>query len=160
MIVFDADSGKYKRHWGAYGSKPDDTKVPDYDPKAPPSKHFNTVHCANVSKDGFVYVSGTFGGRTHGYDNHLRNSVVWKLTVDGQLVRANTYDGASADYAYDFDGTPKNKLGNVVQLLNTSGFKLQDNLDQTIDNGGFLLGDEVAVTVNLEAVKQAPRAAS
>ena len=25
VIVYDADSGKYKRHWGAYGSKPDDT---------------------------------------------------------------------------------------------------------------------------------------
>src|SRR5580698_10320364 len=25
VIVFDADSGKYKRHWGAYGHKPDDT---------------------------------------------------------------------------------------------------------------------------------------
>ena len=35
VIVFDADTGKYKRHWGAYGSKPDDIKVPDYDPAAP-----------------------------------------------------------------------------------------------------------------------------
>ena len=26
VIVYDADSGKYKRHWGAYGSKPDDTR--------------------------------------------------------------------------------------------------------------------------------------
>ena len=25
VIVFDADTGKYKRHWGAYGNKPDDT---------------------------------------------------------------------------------------------------------------------------------------
>ena len=25
VIVFDADTGKYKRHWGAYGHKPDDT---------------------------------------------------------------------------------------------------------------------------------------
>src|SRR5207237_10467788 len=24
VIVFDADTGKYKRHWGAYGHKPDD----------------------------------------------------------------------------------------------------------------------------------------
>jgi len=27
VIVFDADSGKYKRHWGAYGKKPDDTHL-------------------------------------------------------------------------------------------------------------------------------------
>src|SRR5205809_4345272 len=25
VIVFDADTGAYKRHWGAYGNKPDDT---------------------------------------------------------------------------------------------------------------------------------------
>jgi hypothetical protein len=24
VAVFDADSGKYKRHWGAYGKRPDD----------------------------------------------------------------------------------------------------------------------------------------
>src|SRR5580692_4391870 len=27
VIVFDADSGQYKRHWGAYGHKPDDTDL-------------------------------------------------------------------------------------------------------------------------------------
>ena len=28
VIVFDADTGKYKRHWGAYGNKPDDKELP------------------------------------------------------------------------------------------------------------------------------------
>ena len=27
VIVFDAETGKYKRHWGAYGHKPDDTNL-------------------------------------------------------------------------------------------------------------------------------------
>jgi DNA-binding beta-propeller fold protein YncE len=56
VIVLDADTGKYKRHWGAYGNKPDDSPVPAYSPTDPPSKHFNTVHCADVAKDGLVYV--------------------------------------------------------------------------------------------------------
>jgi hypothetical protein len=56
VIVFDADTGKYKRHWGAYGAKPDDANIGDYDPAAPPAKQFRTVHCAIVSKDRFVYV--------------------------------------------------------------------------------------------------------
>ena len=56
MIVLDADTGRYKRHWGAYGERPDDVPVPAYDPLAPPSKHFSNVHCAKVSRDGFVYV--------------------------------------------------------------------------------------------------------
>ena len=35
VIVFDATSGAYKRHWGAYGNPPNDDKQPPYDPKAP-----------------------------------------------------------------------------------------------------------------------------
>ncbi len=26
VVVFDADTGAYKRHWGAYGEKPDDAE--------------------------------------------------------------------------------------------------------------------------------------
>ena len=56
VIVVDVATGKYKRHWGAYGNRPSDEKVPAYDPKGTPSKQFNTVHCAIVSNDGLVYV--------------------------------------------------------------------------------------------------------
>ncbi len=34
VIVFDADTGKYKRHWGAYGHKPDDADIGRYNPNA------------------------------------------------------------------------------------------------------------------------------
>ena len=57
VIVFDSETGAYKRHWGAYGKKPNDDKQPAYDPAAPPSQQFaNPVHCAKPSKDGHVYV--------------------------------------------------------------------------------------------------------
>jgi DNA-binding beta-propeller fold protein YncE len=57
VIVFDADTGKYKRHWGAYGNKPDDTYMGKYDPHAPPSQQFgNPVHCTDLSVDRLVYV--------------------------------------------------------------------------------------------------------
>ena len=57
VVVIDADSGKFKRYWGAYGSKPDDTNLGPYDPAAPPAKQFRTpVHCADLSNDGLVYV--------------------------------------------------------------------------------------------------------
>ena len=56
VIVFDATSGAYKRHWGAYGNKPDDAKT-TYDPAAPPSKQFGSpVHCVRLANDGLVYV--------------------------------------------------------------------------------------------------------
>jgi DNA-binding beta-propeller fold protein YncE len=57
VAVLDAQSGKMKRFWGAYGKPPDDS-VPlgTYDPNAPPFQHFrNPVHCADLSNDGLVY---------------------------------------------------------------------------------------------------------
>ena len=57
MIVFDADTGKYKRHWGAYGKKPDDTNLGNYNPDAPIAQQFrNPVHCAELSNDNLLYV--------------------------------------------------------------------------------------------------------
>ena len=57
VAVIDADTGKMKRYWGAYGNKPDDTSTGTYDPDAPPIKQFRSpVHCAEMSVDGLVYV--------------------------------------------------------------------------------------------------------
>jgi DNA-binding beta-propeller fold protein YncE len=57
IVVIDADTGKFKRYWGAYGNKPDDTNLGRYDPAAPPAKQFrNPVHCADLSNDGLLYV--------------------------------------------------------------------------------------------------------
>jgi DNA-binding beta-propeller fold protein YncE len=93
VVVLDADTGRYKRHWGAYGQAPDDAPVPAYSPAAPPSRHFNTVHCANVSRDGFVYVcdrvnnriqvfrkDGAFVREAFFEKNTLRSGSVWDLT--------------------------------------------------------------------------------
>jgi DNA-binding beta-propeller fold protein YncE len=57
VAVIDADTGKMKRYWGAYGNRPDDTKLGNYDPKAPPAQQFrNPVHCVERSNDGLIYV--------------------------------------------------------------------------------------------------------
>jgi len=56
VVVFDADTGAYKRHWGAYGAKPDDTAAGPYDPAAAPSKQFGVPACVRIAGDGLVYV--------------------------------------------------------------------------------------------------------
>lgn len=64
VAVLDADTGKMKRWWGAYGNKPDDTPLPPYDPAAAPTQQFhNPVHCADMSVDRFVYVCDRVGDR-------------------------------------------------------------------------------------------------
>ncbi len=56
VAVIDADTGDFKRYWGAYGNKPDDAPLPPYSPDAPPAQQFRSpMHCAEVSNDGFVY---------------------------------------------------------------------------------------------------------
>jgi len=57
VIVFDADSGEFRRMWGAYGNVPDDSvpNRPEYE--GPGAAQFNTVHGIRVSDDGRVYVA-------------------------------------------------------------------------------------------------------
>jgi hypothetical protein len=60
VIVFDADTGKFKRQWGAYGKPPTDEKVTGSDPK---SSQFHIVHCVTMSKDRLVYVCDRINDR-------------------------------------------------------------------------------------------------
>jgi DNA-binding beta-propeller fold protein YncE len=85
VIVFDGDSGKFKRMWGAFGNTPTDgvyqpPKVPE-DQRIPakeltdrgPEQFVQPVHAVRVSNDGLVYVSDRGGKR------------VQVFTVDGKF---------------------------------------------------------------------------
>ena len=61
VIVFDAANGAYKRHWGAYGKRPDDGKIADYNPESP--QFGNPVHCVRLARDGLVYVCDRMNNR-------------------------------------------------------------------------------------------------
>src|SRR5262249_54915698 len=57
VIVFDSETGAFKRLWGAYGNKPNDADPGPYNPSAPLDQQFrNPVHCVHLSRDGLVYV--------------------------------------------------------------------------------------------------------
>jgi DNA-binding beta-propeller fold protein YncE len=81
VAVIDADTGKIKRYWGAYGNKPDDAPLPAYDPSAPPAQQFrNPVHCVHMSVDRLLYVCDRAGDRLQVF------------AVDGTFVREEFYD--------------------------------------------------------------------
>jgi hypothetical protein len=64
VVVFDSETGAYKRHWGAYGKRPSDEKMPAYDPAAAPSAQFGSpVHCVRFSTEGLVYVCDRINDR-------------------------------------------------------------------------------------------------
>jgi hypothetical protein len=110
VIVLDADTGKYKRHWGAYGSRPSDEKMPPYNPKGTPSRQFNTVHCAIVSNDGFVYVcdrvndriqvfrkDGTFVKEVFIDPDTYRSGSVWDMTFSRDPQQTYIYAANGVD---------------------------------------------------------------
>ena len=105
VIVFDAETGKYKRHWGAYGNKPDDTPLGRYNPNDPPAQQFrNPVHCAMLAHDDLLYVcdrandriqvfrpDGTFV-KEHFYEKDTRGSgSVWDLTFSADAQQKFLY---------------------------------------------------------------------
>jgi DNA-binding beta-propeller fold protein YncE len=80
VAVLDADTGKMKRWWGAYGNKPDDTPLPAYDPDAPPARQFrNPVHCAELSVDRLLYVCDRVNDR------------IQVFTPEGKFVKEQFY---------------------------------------------------------------------
>ena len=56
VIVFDTNTGEYKRHWGAYGNEPDDAATREFDRNGAPPQQFNTPHCIGMANDGLLYV--------------------------------------------------------------------------------------------------------
>lgn len=63
VIVFDADTGQFKRQWGAYGKPPTDEPLPRYAGVGEPPRQFNLVHCIRIARDGLVYVCDRLNNR-------------------------------------------------------------------------------------------------
>ena len=68
VIVFDSETGKFKRMWGAFGSAPPatfgpnlPTPQPQTTPDGPPE--FGLPHAIKVSSDGIVYVADRINNR-------------------------------------------------------------------------------------------------
>jgi DNA-binding beta-propeller fold protein YncE len=102
VAVLDADTGKIKRFWGAYGNKPDDTPLPPYNPSNPPAQQFyNPVHCADMSVDRLIYVCDRVGDRLQVF------------TPEGKFVKEQWYEkntlnaGSVWDIAFSKDAQQK-----------------------------------------------------
>ena len=98
VAVIDAETGAFKRHWGAYGNKPDDVNYGRYNPNAPPLQQFrNPVHCADLSKDNLLYVCDRANDR------------VQVFTPDGKFVKEQMFakstlaSGSAWDLAFSRD---------------------------------------------------------
>src|SRR3989454_2804954 len=156
VIVFDAETGTYKRHWGAYGHKPDDSyfqnageRLPgpfngavqhedrpsQYDPAGPPPPQFRVVHAARISNDGFVYVCDRTNDRIQVFKKDgtfVREAFIAKETLGSGSVWDIAF---SPDRAQSFlivpDGTNQ-----VIRILRRESLDLVGEFGSGGDWGG------------------------
>ena len=153
VIVFDGDTGAYKRHWGANGRPPGDATV----------KAFNNAHCIRRSRDGLLYVcdrgnnriqvfgrDGTFvreiavasetrgagstwdvdlsvdASQTHLYTADGENNVVWLLLRhSGEIVGTFGRNGRSAGQFHWVHNLAVDSKGNVYTTEVDTGKRAQ-----------------------------------
>jgi DNA-binding beta-propeller fold protein YncE len=112
VAVFDSETGAYKRHWGAYGNRPSDEKMPPYDPATAASQQFgNPVHCVRLGKDGLVYVCD----RT--------NDRLQIFRKDGTFVSEHFYEKATrgTGSVYDLVFSPDNEQRFIYMIDGANG---------------------------------------
>lgn len=94
VIVVDAVTGLYKRHWGAYGNVPSDAPTAPYDPSLPPEPQFRSpVHCVRIANDGLVYVCDRVNNRIQVFQKD--GTFVTEFFIDRNTLGAGS--------AYDVD---------------------------------------------------------
>jgi DNA-binding beta-propeller fold protein YncE len=108
VVVFDADTGAFKRMWGAFGNKPADddhcdvVRVTDFGP--PGSQQFSIVHSLRVANDGMVYVADRENRRVQSFTNDGK-FVKQLIKADTPFARAVALSPDQAQqYLYVDDG--------------------------------------------------------
>jgi hypothetical protein len=151
IVVYDSNTGAFKRGWGAYGiplSEIDNARpaafpqlgasstIPPYDPSAPPSKQFRgPVDPLALSSDGLVYVGdrgndriqiftkqGKFVKELFVAPNTLRSGSVWAITFSHDSRQKYLLVGDGAN--------------NVIWVLNRDDGSVVGTIGHKGHNGG------------------------
>jgi DNA-binding beta-propeller fold protein YncE len=168
VVVFDSETGAYKRHWGAYGKRPSDEKLPPYDPAKPASAQFgNPVHCVRIDKDGFVYVcdrtndrvqvfrkDGTFVAEYFYEKNTRATGSVYELVFSPDKAQKYIYmvDGANGEVRI-IDHATKDVLGRFGRVGRQAGeFTAAHNI--AVDHQGNIYTAEVATGERIQRFRR------
>jgi DNA-binding beta-propeller fold protein YncE len=168
VVVFDSETGAYKRHWGAYGNTPSDAKTPPYDPAKPASQQFgNPVHCVRFDKDGLVYVcdrtndrvqifrkDGTFVSEHVFEKATLATGSVYELVFSPDKEQKFIYmaDGANGEVRI-VDHVTKEVLGRFGRVGRQAGqFTALHNI--AVDHQGNIYTAEVATGERIQRFRR------
>ena len=133
VMVWDWNTGKFKRGWGAYG-KPlaeiDNVGYPDVGKEGDPgAKDFRApVHCVRIAKDGLVYVCDRGGNR------------VQVFTKDGKFLKefyaARDTKMRGTVGSVDFSPDPQQKYIFIADIMNMTVWELDRQTGQVVQRIG------------------------
>jgi hypothetical protein len=127
VIVFDSNTGAYRRHWGAYGARPDDAAAAGrFSAASPPPRQFGSaVHCLRIARDGLVYACDRSNNRFQIFRK------------DGSFVKevfiAKETSGATV---WDIDFSPDQRFMYVADGTNQKVWILQRDTQQVLGSFG------------------------
>lgn len=118
VLVVNGNTGKYIRHWGAYGNTPSDDDPGPYVPGLSPAAQFRSpVHCVRIANDGLVYVCDRLNNRIqvfHKDGTYVKEFFVETDTLgNGSTWDVDTSPDSRQTWIYNPDGE-----NNKVWILN------------------------------------------
>ena len=129
VAVFDANTGEYRRHWGAYGNVPTDDPY-TYDPDAPLSQQFGRpVHCATLAADGRIYVCDRVNNRIQVFEKD-------GTYIDEVVIAPRTLAFGAA-FDVDFSPDPEQRFLYNIDGMNQKVWVIERADLSVVDSFGF-----------------------
>ena len=116
VIVFDADTGAFKRMWGAYGKPPKEPQQKDAFGSDRMTDQFSVTHCVVPTNDGLLYICDRVNGRVQVFKKdgtYVREVVLGEPPKPSDKTHLGTAWGVAFSpdknqtYMYVADGTNK-----------------------------------------------------
>jgi DNA-binding beta-propeller fold protein YncE len=148
VMVFDLDTFKFKRGWGAYGHKLSEIDPGDdarrYTPGGPFAKEFRGHLTLNISRDGLVYAADRAGNRVHVTDKQgkfIKEIPVAPSTAGGSAGGVMFSPDKEQKFLYISDIN-----NNHVWFIDRQSGKTVGQLGSMGENGGQFFGLHMIAT--------------
>jgi hypothetical protein len=138
VLVLDAETGAFKRMWGAFGNEPLDPPPPPppgtpaapRDREGPGPQQFGIVHSLEVSNDGLVYVADRDNSRIQvfGMDGKFKTQVFINRNEGGALTAAGLAFSPDRDQRFMYVADQSNShihvvLRKTLEVVHTFGHR-------------------------------------
>jgi len=143
VMVFDMDTFKFKRGWGAYGHTlseiTSDDKDRAYTPGGPMPKEFRGHLTLNVSNDGFVYAADRMANRIHVFTKE------GKFVKEFKMAEWTGVGGSTGGVMFSPDKEQhflfiSDLTNNHIWFLNRADGEIVGQMGSMGENGGQFFG--------------------